>query len=577
MYIDVVPNRKSPPAVLLRESFREGKKVRKRTLANLSKLPREVVDGLRVLLRGGTAIEELSDAFEVIESQPYGHVAAVLGTLRKLGLDRLLAAQASQERQLVVAMIVARVLEPASKLATARGLDADGPLSALAQELHLGAVDENQLYAALDWLWLRQAKIETRLAERHLEQGSLVLYDVTSTYFEGRTCPLAQFGHGRDEKKGKLQIVFGLLCNRQGCPIAVEVFSGETADPKTLAPQIEKVRERFGLERVVWVGDRGMLTSARIDEELRGIEGLDWISALRSSQIRKLFAEPGFQFSLFDERDMVELESPEFPGERLIVCRNPLLAEERARKREALLKATEEKLDAVVAATGRQKGPLRGKDRIGLRVGKVINHYKVGGLFVLEITETAFHYRRNEARIADQAALDGFYVIRTSVPEEQLGAEEAVRCYKRLSVVERAFRSFKSVDLKVRPIHHQLRERVEAHVFLCMLAYYVEWHLRQTLAPVLFDDSEPEIAEGRRTSIVAPAQRSPSALRKAQSKKTPDGLPVHSFQTLMKNLATLTRNRIQPTLLRTPSFQTLTRPSPLQQKALSLLGVTLRV
>lgn len=577
MYIEVVPNRNSKPCILLRESYRDNGKVCKRTLANLSKLPPDTLEAMRSVLRGATVLEDLADSFEVTRSRPFGHVAAVLGTLRGIGLEADLALERCEERDLVVAMIVARILEPASKLATARGLDEGASLSALQEELSLTDFSEEDLYEAMDWLYRQQAEIEQRLASRHLQEGNLVLYDVTSTYFEGRHCPLAQRGYSRDGKKDKLQIVFGLLCNRVGCPIAVEVFSGNTADPQTLRPQIEKVRQRFSLQRVIFVGDRGMLTSARIDEELK-TAGLDWISALRSTEIRQVVAAPDFQFSLFDERDLVEIKSPEFPDERLIVCRNPVLAEDRARTREELLKATERDLAAIELATQRARSPLRGKDRIALRAGKVLNRHKVGKHFVLEIAETTFSYRRDQERIAQEAALDGLYVIRTNVPEPELTAEDTVRAYKGLSAVERAFRSCKTVDLHVRPIYHRLPERVQAHVFLCMLAYYVEWHMREKLAPLLFDDEEPEMAQALRDSVVQPAQRSPTALRKASTRQTAEGFPVQSFQTLLQNLGTIVKNRIQPKLSpNSPAFDVVTRPSALQQRALSLLEVTLPV
>ena len=575
MYIEVVPNRDSKPCILLRESYRQDGKVRKRTLANLSKLPSQAVEGLRALFRGGTVVEDFSQSFEVVRSQPYGHIAAVLGTLRQIGLDRDLDPQRCTERDLVMAMIVARLLEPTSKLATARGLGQEAPLSALVEDLDLSKVNESQLYAALDWLYLHQGAIEKRLASRHLQDGSLVLYDVSSTYFEGRRCPLAQLGYSRDGKKGTLQIVFGLLCNSAGCPVAVEVFTGNTADPKTLTPQVEKVRQKFGLSRIIFVGDRGMITSARLREDFHGVEGLGWVSALRTTEIRKLVAGSGFQFSLFDDRDFGELHSPEFPGERLIACRNPLLQQERARKREELLQATERELQPIADATQRSRNRLQGKDQIALRVGKVINRFKMEKHFVIEVNETSFSFRRDLDRIAAEAALDGIYVIRTNVSASELSAEDAVRSYKRLSVVERAFRSCKTVDLHIRPIYHQLSERVRAHVFLCMLAYYVEWHMRQKLEPMLFEDDDPEAGEALRSSIVAPAQRSPSAQRKVHSLRTADGLPTHSFATLLKDLATLTKNRVQPKILSSPPFDTLARPTQLQQKALSLLDVPL--
>jgi hypothetical protein len=575
MYIEAVPNRSSPPAILLRESYREGGKVKKRTLANLSKLPPQVIEGLRTLLRGGVAIEDLSEAVEILDTWPWGHVGAVLGTARKIGIEALLSREPCPERDRVMAMIVARVLDPASKLATARSLGDEAHLVALRAELGLEEVGAEQLYSALDWLYVRQASIEDRLARRHLEDGSLVLYDVTSSYFEGRSCPLGAFGHSRDDKKGKLQVVFGLLCNREGCPVAVEVFEGNTGDPTTLKPQIDKVRERFHLERVVFVGDRGMLTSARIREDLQGLDGVDWISALRTTDIRKLEALPGLQLSLFDERGFVELTDPVFPGERLVVCRNPLMADERARKREELLDATEAKLDEIVRATERPKRPLRGQDTIALRVGRVVNDYKVAKHFVLEITETSFTYRRDEEKIAAEAALDGIYVVRTSLPESAMSAEEVVGSYKGLSVVERAFRSTKTVDLHVRPIYHYLPERVRAHIFLCMLAYYLEWHLRRRLAPLLFDDDDRDEAEAQRTSVVAPAKVSASAQSKARTLRTPDGLPVHSFQTLLQALARLSKSRMRIRRADAEPIEKLSRATALQQKAFSLLGLRL--
>ena len=518
MYIESVPNRHSPPAILLRESYREAGKVRKRTLANLSKWPPVVVEGLRILLKGGTAVADLTTAFDITRSRPHGHVAAVLGTLRKLRLDRTLAATASPERERAIALIVARILAPGSKLATARGLAADTARDSLAEMLGIESVDEDELYAAMDWLLERQGTIETRLARRHLSDGALVLYDLTSTYFEGRCCPLAKRGYSRDGRRDKLQIVFGLLCNREGCPVAVEVFDGNTADPNTVGVHIEKLRRRFALSRVVLVGDRGMLTEARIREELAPA-GFDWISALRAPAIRELMSSGAVQRSMFDETDLAEIRCDAYPGERLIVCRNERLAEERARKREALLQATEALLAPIAGATQREKRRLSGKEKIAMRVGKVIGKYKMAKHFELDITETAFAYHRKADAIAAEAALDGLYIVRTSVPATELDAEHTVRAYKGLSVVERAFRSLKTVDLKVRPIYHYAGARVRAHVFLCMLAYYVEWHMRQRLKPLLFDDEEPDVAEAARPSVVAPAEVSPSAQDKARPKR----------------------------------------------------------
>jgi transposase len=429
----------------------------------------------------------------------------------------------------------------------------------------------------MDWLLPQQARIEQELAKRHLSHGGLVLYDLTSTYFEGRHCPLGRLGHSRDDKSGKLQIVFGLLTNAAGCPVAVEIFEGNTGDPKTVAAQVKKLRERFGLSDVVLVGDRGMITSARIREDLPSSQGIQWISALRASQIQKLATGGHLQMSLFDQTDLVEIAHPDFPGERLIACFNPLLAEERARKRPDLLAATERQLDQIVAATKRRKRPLRGKQNIGLRAGKILNRYKMGKHFQLRIEDDSFHYERKTANIEREQSLDGIYVIRTSVPKEALSSQQVVASYKSLSGVERAFRSLKSVDLHVRPIHHRLPDRVRAHILLCMLAYYVEWHMRQRLAPMLFDDDDKSQAQAARRSIVAPAQRSAAARRKAFTKQTADGLPVHSFQTLLADLATIVKNRIHPADKSIPTFDMLTQPTAIQQRALDLLGVPLRL
>ena len=572
MYIERVPNRNSPPAVLLRESYREGGRVKKRTLANLSHLSDATIEGLRRVLRGDTVVAP-DDAFTIERSRPHGHVAAVVGTIKKLGVDRLLASRRSPERDRAVALIAARVLAPDSKLATARALDANSATSTLGEMLGLEAVEAEDLYAAMDWLEARQAKIEKALAERHLHDGTLVLYDVSSSYFEGRSCPLAAIGHSRDKKKGKLQIVFGLLCNAEGCPVAVEVYAGNTGDPTTLKDQIKKVRTRFGLSRVVFVGDRGLLTSARIREELAPVEGLDWVSALRSEQIRKLAEDGGpLQMSLFDKTDLAEITYPDFPGERLVACMNPLLAVERARKREDLLQATERELEKVATATRREKRALRGKDQIGLRVGKVLGRFKMAKHFELTITDTAFTYGRKQEAIDAEAALDGIYVLRTSVPKEVLGAEDTVRAYKDLAKVERAFRCLKTVDLHLRPIHHRLVPRVRAHVFLCVLAYYVEWHMRRAWAPLLFAEDDPQGAAQRRGSPVKPARRSASAEAKALTKKTSEGETVHRFRGLLEQLATLTKNTIQPAG-DLPPFDRLAVPTPLQQKAFDLLGL----
>jgi transposase len=579
MYVATVPNRNSPPAILLRESYRENGKVKTRTLANITHLGSHQIQALRMALAGslpaaGTALPE---AFRITRSLPHGHVAAVLGSLRKLQLDSMLDPVSSRQRELVIAMIVARIIEPASKLATARGLHADTLHSSLGEVLQLDSADETALYEAMDWLLPRQASIEKQLAQRHLLHGGLVLYDLTSTYFEGRHCPLAKLGHSRDDKSGKPQVVFGLLTNAAGCPVAVEVFEGNTADPKTVAQQVKKVRECFGLSEVVLVGDRGMITSARIRQDLPASSGVQWISALRASQIQKLATAGHLQMSLFDKADLVEIAHPDFPGERLIACFNPLLAEERARKRPELLAATEKQLEKIAAATRRPKRPLRGKQNIGLRAGKVLNRYKMGKHFQLRIEDDSFSYQRKTANIEREEGLDGIYVIRTSVRKEALSSEQVVASYKSLSSVERAFRSLKSVDLHVRPIHHRLPDRVRAHILLCMLAYYVEWHMRQCLAPILFDDDDKPQAQAMRKSIVAPAQRSASAKLKALTKHTNQGVKVHSLQTLFGNLATIVKNRIQPTDKNITAFEMLTQPTAIQQRAFDLLELTLRL
>ena len=573
MYIESVPNRNSPPCILLRESYRHGGKVRKRTLANLTQWPPEIVAGLTALIKGGNVALD-GDGFEIERSLPHGHVAATLGILHDLGLHKVIATRRSRQRDLVVAMIVARIIDPRPKLATARGLNAETAFTSLGEVLGLGAIDENDLYAAMDWLLARQGRIEEALAQRHLHDGTLVLYDLSSSYFEGKTCPLARLGYSRDGKKGTLQIVYGLLCDVEGRPIAIEVFEGNTGDPATLATQVDKIRNRFGLARVVLVGDRGMITEARIREDLDGIEGLSWITALRGPAIRELVTAGHLQPSLFDEIDMAEITSPDYPDQRLIVCRNPLLAEQRRHKRQELLEATERDLEKVVTAVTRTRRPLRGADKIGLRVGRIINNYKVAKHFDIRIGDDSLTYERKAERIAEEAALDGFYVIRTDVPAATLDTEQTVRAYKGLSKVERAFRSLKTVDLKVRPIHHRTSDRVRAHVLLCMLAYYVEWHMRQRLGPVLFDDEDPAAGRALQTSPVAPAQRSPAAKRKAATKRTDDDSPVHSFQTMLADLATIAKNRIQPSIPGADSFEKITRPTSNQQRILEFLNVS---
>ena len=568
MYIEAVPNRGSPPAILLRESFREDGRVRKRTLANLSAWPTPLVEGFRTLLKGGVAVA--ADAVCVRRALPHGHAAAVLGTMRAIGLDRLLG-QPSDQRLAALALIASRLIAPASKLATTRELAADTAASSLGRLLGLGAVDEVELYRALDWLGARQGAIEAALARRHLQDGALVLYDVSSSWLEGRCCELARFGHSRDGRKDKLQIVYGLLCAADGCPVAVEVFEGNTADPLTLAVQINKLKACFGLSRVVLVGDRGMITSARIRDELKPA-GLDWITALRAPQIRALLDTGALQLSLFDEPDLAEITAPEFPGERLVVCKNPLLTAERARKREDLLHATEAALTKLANQIARGTGP-KGQDKIARAVGRIENRYKLAKLFDIAVAEDGFTFARNPARIAAEARLDGFYVIRTSVEHHALAADRVVGAYNDLARVERAFRSLKTVDLHLRPIHHWLAPRVRAHVFLCLLAAHVEWHMRERLKPMLFDDDDPTAAARERVSIVAPAQASPAALRKRASKLTAHGTPVHSFHSLLRDLATCTLNEMTTPLNEAYSFTLVATPTPIQAQAFRLLAV----
>jgi transposase len=572
MYIEAVPNRNSPPAILLRESYRHEGKVRKRTLCNLSDWSSAHVEGLRGVLKGGTVIPAEQDAFTVTRSLPHGHVAAALGTARKIGLDRILGPNGNRCRDLILALLVGRILDPVSKLAAARTLSPATASSSLSEVLGLGEIADDELYAALDWLLVRQAAIETALARRHLQNGTLVLYDVSSSYMEGRCCPLAKRGYSRDGKKSTLQIVYGLLCAPDGCPVAIEVFEGNTGDPTTLAPQIDKLKQRFGLTHVVLVGDRGMITEARITEDIKSV-GLDWIAALRAPAIKDLLNSGTLQLTLFDTRDMASITSPDFPGERLVVCRNPDLAAERTRKREELLAATETELARIKVRVERKRNPLHSTAEIALAVGAVLNTYKMKKHFDLTITDHAFSFARKTAEIDAEAATDGLYVVRTSLPEATLGDAETVRSYKSLARVERAFRCIKTVDLKVRPIYHWLEDRVRAHVLLCMLAYYLEWHMRQCLAPMLFDDTDKEAAEALRNSVVAPAQRSKTAVKKQTTGATPDGLPVHSFRTLLVDLATMARNTIITAINPNYPLTVVTRPTPVQQKAFDLLGL----
>lgn len=573
MYVEAVPNRNSPPAVLLRESYREDGKIKKRTLANISCLPTEVIEGLKVLLKGGVAVPSADDIFTVERSLPHGHVAAALGSAMTCGAEGWFAAAPASLRRVLLAMLVARVVSPGSKLATHRMLRDETAAHSLGRVLGVGNIEAADLYRALDWLHQAQPAIEKRLARQHLAGSTLVLYDLTSTWLTGRCCPLAARGHSRDGKRDDPQIVFGLICNADGCPIAVEVFEGNRADPATVSAQVAKLKDRFGIAQIAWVGDRGMITSARIEKDLKP-NGMDWISSLRAPQIALLAQERGpFQPSLFDERNLLEVDSEHFPGERLIVCRNPLLAEERARKRAELLAATETDLAAIATAVVRPRNPLRGEQEIALRVGRVIDRYRMAKHFDLTIADARFTWKRKQAQIDAEAALDGLYVIRTSLLPEQLDTNAAVAAYKSLSRVERAFRSIKTVDLQVRPVFHYSTGRVRAHVFLCMLAYYVEWHMRERLKPMLFDDEFIEEAQASKVSAVAKARRSDHAKDKDASKHADDGTPLHSFRTLMQDLGTLAYNITYTALNPKAKIILTTRPTPLQDKALKLLGV----
>ncbi len=534
MYISIVPNRNSPPAVLLREGWREGHKTRQRTLTNLSHWPKEKIETFRRLLRDEQLISP-QDLFTTKKTLPHGHVQAILEMLGKLELEKILSPQRCRERDLVVAMIVQRLIDPCSKLATTQ----QWHTTTLAEELGVGEATEDDLYEAMDWLLERKERIEKKLAARHLTEGGLVLYDVSSSFYEGRTCPLAHFGHDRDGKKGLPIIVYGVMTNGEGCPVAVEVYPGQTGDPTTVADQVEKLQERFGLSRVVMVGDRGMLTQPQIDK-LKQHPGFGWITALTSTAIRELVAQGALQLSLLDQKNLAEITSPDYPGERLMVCHNPLLEQERKRKREALLEATEKGLEKIRKEVARRKKKPLKAEEIGVKVGKVLGRYKVGKHFDYQMGESRFVWSRRPESIEQEAKLDGIYVLRTSEPAERLSAEDTVRSYKRLAEVERAFRCLKGIDLLVRPIRHRTEDRVPAHIFLCVLAYYVEWHLRWAWAPLLFEDEERREERKRRDPIL-PAKPSASVQRKKRSHQTVEGLPVHSFEGLLSDLASRAR------------------------------------
>lgn len=565
MYVDVVPNRNSKPATLLREGWREGKKVRKRTLANLSHWPQHQIDALRRLLRG-EPLASPDDLFQVEQSRPHGHVEALLAMIHRLGLVPLLGARRSRRRDLVLALLVERLLHPSSKLATTRLWHT----STLAEELGVTDAEVEEVYDALDWFGRQQERIETRLAEQYLGEGHLVLYDVSSSTYEGACCPLAGYGHNRDGTK-KRAIVYGVLTDSRGCPVAIEVYPGSTGDPSTLESQIDKLRDRFGLSRVVLVGDRGLLTQARI-ETLRSHPGLGWISTLRSPAIRRLLDEESLQRSLFDEQNLAEIHSPDYPGERLVACFNPVLAEHRRAKREALLAATEAGLERVAADVARRTRKLYSPEQVGEKVGRVLDRFKMRKHFTWSLEGKELSWQRREESLRRECELDGLYVVRTSEPAERLSAEQAVRSYKSLSEVEQAFRCLKGLDLRVRPIYHRLEHRVRAHFFLCLLAYHVEWHLRRAWAPLLFEEEHPERHRQSRDPVAA-VKPTPRTRRKKTHRRTEDGHPVHSFSTLLQDLATRCRNTCRASTpgFDTPTFQRITDPSPLQQRALELI------
>ena len=564
MHIDIVPNRNSPPAVLLRESYREGTHVRKRTLANLSALSAGQVDAIRRTLRGETLVP-LADLFEIVHSRHHGQVQAIRAAMTQLGFESLIASRPSRERDLIVAMVMARIIEPTSKLATTRWWHT----TTLPDVVGVADADADDLYGALDWLITRQAHVEKKLAARHLHTGGFVLYDLTSSYFEGTRSPLAARGYNRDGKIGKLQVNYGLLTDPRGRPVAVSVFEGNTGDPKTLMPQVEKLQKTFGIDQLVLVGDRGMISQKQI-HALKQREGLAWITALRTGAMRKLVDGGHIQFGLFDQRNLFEITHPDFPGERLVACRNPQLALLRAHKRQSLLEATSRELEHVRGMIAR--GKLKGKAAIGVRIGKVVDKYTMSKHVVLNIRDEGFDFHLDDDKVAAEAALDGLYVVRTSVPAARLPTDDVVRSYKMLSQVEGAFRSLKTIDLEVRPIRHWVEDRVKAHIFLCMLAHYVVWHMIEAWRPLLFcdEDQEPKT----RRDPVAPATRSRAALDKVQAKVLDDGTPVHSFQTLLHDLSSIVSNtcrRHGASTAGEPTFEVVTTPNSTQQRAYDLL------
>ena len=571
MYVEIIKNRNSPPCILLRESYRANGRVMKRTLANLTHLPPYILKKFRAILKKSDEAD--TNDFDIIRSLPHGHVAAILGTIKKVGLDKIIFSKPSRERSIILALIADRIINPASKLNSIRNLSKETASSTLGKELGIENVTEKEVYSALDWIYARQCSIESSLAKMHLKDGVLLLYDVSSSYYEGGTFPLAKFGYNKDKKRGKLQIVYGLLCDVEGRPIAIEVFEGNTSDSTTLPSQIQKIKNRFKIKHLVMVGDRGIITETKIHEEIKP-HSLDWISALRAPAIKELIKEGNIQPSLFDEKCLAEITSPGYPNERLVVCKNPLLAEERKINREKLLLATEKQLEKISQAVNREKRPLSGAVNIGKRVGEVINKYKVKKHFIIDIQDNAFEFKRDLKGIEEEAILDGFYVIRSSILEKKLmSSEQLVESYKNLSKVETAFRCLKSIDLEIRPIYHRLANRVKAHVFICMLAYYIVRHMRNTLAPILFEDDDKETAKKRRSCIVNSAGRSRWAERKAQTKHTKANIPVHSFHSLLVDLGTIAKNWLQPKIEGTGPIEKTTKTTQLQQTALDLLGI----
>lgn len=575
MYIERVPNRNSPPAVLLREGWREDGKIKKRTVANLSHLPDHIIENLRAALKNevvpaAQAIVDPEQALVLHDARPHGHVAAVLGTLRRIGLERMIDRRACRERDVAVAMIVDRLLCGDSKLATARHCHADTATSSLGSILDLDDLSEKECYAAMDWLLERQPAIQKRLAAQHLDPGGMVLFDLTSSYFEGHACPLAAHGYSRDHRRDRPQVVYGMYCNALGVPIGVDVFPGNTNDHRAFPQAVERARSDFGIDQVVFVGDRGMISGKAIDNLLRDSDGAGWITALTNSAIASLERQGAIQTTWFDEQDLIAITHPDHPEERLVVCRNPLLADERRRKREELLIETEKKLAAVQQRVRRDYRPLRGQDAIGVAIGKVIDTKKMAKHFDTCITDDDVTFERNQQRIDKEATLDGLYIIRTSVPEQQMSAEDIVANYKNLARVERAFQSLKSINISVRPIYHHLEERVRAHIFLCMLAYYVEYAMRRALAPILFHD---EIVDRDRLSVVQPARRSAEAQAKDSTKKTSDGCPVSSFRDVIAGLQAITKTRVTIRNHPAQGFTKMSTPSPYQNTIIELLGV----